>query len=110
MRWGRNQCWTSSLTGAELCARAGLTADQIDCMIPHQANYRIVDAVAKRLGPNVMDKVFLNLDRYGNTSSVTIPLLLDELLEAGRIKKGTKLLLSAFGAGMTTGTCVMIWE
>ncbi|HHT53707.1 MAG TPA: ketoacyl-ACP synthase III [Clostridiales bacterium] len=94
----------------ELALQAlNLTPDDIDLYILHQANKRIIDSARARL-EQPEEKFPTNIDRYGNTSSVTIPLLLDELLEAGSIKKGTKLLLSAFGAGMTTGTCVMIWE
>ncbi|MGI6166965.1 MAG: beta-ketoacyl-ACP synthase III [Eubacteriales bacterium] len=87
----------------------GLSPDDIDLYILHQANKRIIDSARTRLN-QPEEKFPVNIDRYGNTSAATIPILLDELLEAGRIKKGTKLLISAFGAGMTTGTCVMIWE
>jgi len=93
----------------EAIARAGLTADQIDCMIPHQANYRIVDAVAKRLGPNVMYKVFLNLDRYGNTSAASIPIALSEAVAAGKVKSGDKILMVAFGGGLSWGGAVVEW-
>ncbi len=86
-----------------------MKADDIDLYLLHQANKRIIDMARSRLS-QPEEKFPLNIDRYGNISSVSIPILLDELLTAGKIKKGSKLLLSAFGAGLTTGTCMMIWE
>ena len=90
-------------------ARAGLTVADIDCMVPHQANMRIVEAVAKRLGTGVIEKVFLNLDRYGNTSAASIPLALSEAVAAGRIKSGDKILMVAFGGGLSWGGTVVEW-
>ena len=90
-------------------ARAGLTVADIDCMVPHQANMRIVEAVAKRLGAGVIEKVFLNLDRYGNTSAASIPLALSEAVAAGRIKSGDKILMVAFGGGLSWGGTVVEW-
>lgn len=89
--------------------RAGLDLDDIDCMVPHQANIRIVEAVAKRLGSNVMDRVFLNLDRYGNTSAASIPLALSEAVAMGRIKSGSRVLMVAFGGGLSWGGTVVEW-
>ena len=86
-----------------------MTADDIDYFVLHQANKRIIESARKRLN-QPKEKFPINIQKYGNTSSVSIPILMDEMLEDGRIKKGTKLFLSAFGAGLTTGTCVMIWE
>lgn len=86
-----------------------LTADDMDYFILHQANQRIIDSVRKRFD-QPEEKFPTNIDRYGNISSATIPILLDEMLEAGKIQKGAKLLMSAFGAGLTTGTCVITWE
>ena len=98
------------LTAAqEAIARAGLTVAEIDLMVPHQANMRIVEAVAKRLGEGVMDKVFLNLDRYGNTSAASIPLALSEAFAAGKIKSGDKILMVAFGGGLSWGGSVVEW-
>ncbi len=91
-------------------ARAGLTVADVDCMVPHQANWRIVDAVAKRLGEGVMDRVFLNLDRYGNTSAASIPIALSEALAAGRIRSGSKVLMVAFGGGLSWGGTVVEWR
>ncbi|MEX2180091.1 MAG: beta-ketoacyl-ACP synthase III [Gemmatimonadaceae bacterium] len=87
---------TRALDGAKL------TAADIDVMIPHQANIRIIEATAKHAGIP-MDKVYVNVDRYGNTSAASIPIALDEALESGRIKEGSTVLLVAFGAGFTWG-------
>ncbi|MDD4799017.1 MAG: ketoacyl-ACP synthase III [Clostridia bacterium] len=89
--------------------KLNITADDIDYFVLHQANKRIIESARTRL-KQPEEKFPINIQNYGNISSVTIPLLLDEMLEDGRIKKGTRLFLSAFGAGLTTGTCVMIWE
>lgn len=93
----------------EAIARAGLTVADIDLMVPHQANMRIVEAVAKRLGEGVMEKVFLNLDRYGNTSAASIPLALSEAVAAGKIQSGDKILMVAFGGGLSWGGSVVEW-
>ncbi len=88
--------------------RAGLTGDDIDLFIPHQANIRIIEATAKYA--NVpMEKVFVNVDRYGNMSSATIPVALDEALEQGRLKRGDHVLMAAFGAGFTWASAVLRW-
>lgn len=88
--------------------RAGLTGEDIDLLIPHQANMRIIDATAKYA--NVpMEKVFVNVDRYGNMSSATIPVALDEALECGRIREGDYVLMAAFGAGFTWAAAVLQW-
>jgi 3-oxoacyl-[acyl-carrier-protein] synthase III len=88
--------------------RAGLTGEDIDLMIPHQANMRIIDATAKYA--NVpMDKVFVNVDRYGNMSSATIPVALDEAVEQGRLRPGDYVLMVAFGAGFTWASSVIQW-
>lgn len=96
---------TSSLEAIE---KAGLTPDQIDLFIPHQANFRILEAVRKRIGlPE--EKVFSNLDKYGNTSSASVPIALDEAVKSGRLKKGDIVLFSVFGAGFTWGASVVRW-
>ncbi|MFA9409223.1 MAG: beta-ketoacyl-ACP synthase III, partial [Candidatus Dadabacteria bacterium] len=96
---------SSSLKAIE---QAGITPDQIDLLIPHQANYRIIEVVRKRLElPE--EKVFSNLDRYGNTSSASIPIALDEAVKSGRLKKGDIVVFSAFGAGFTWGASVVRW-
>ena len=100
---------TMLVAAQEAIARAGLTVADVDLMVPHQANMRIVEAVAKRLGEGVMDKVFLNLDRYGNTSAASIPLALSEAFAAGKIKSGDKILMVAFGGGLSWGGSVVEW-
>ena len=85
---------------------ARLTGTDIDLMIPHQANVRIIEATAKHAGIP-MDKVYVNVDRYGNTSSASIPISLDEAIESGRVKEGSTVLLAAFGAGFTWASMVI---
>jgi 3-oxoacyl-[acyl-carrier-protein] synthase-3 len=85
---------------------AGLSGHDIDVLIPHQANMRIIEATAKHASVS-MDKVYVNVDRYGNTSSASIPIALDEAIEEGRVKDGTTALLVAFGAGFTWGSMVV---
>lgn len=87
---------------------AGLTAADVALVIPHQANARIITAIAERLGlPD--ERVFMNLDKYGNTSAATIPVALDEARQAGRLKKGDVVLLVAFGGGFTWASSVLRW-
>jgi len=85
---------------------ARLTGHDIDLLIPHQANTRIIEATAKHTGIS-MDKVYVNVDRYGNTSSASIPIAIDEAIETGRIKEGSTVLLVAFGAGFTWASMVV---
>ncbi|MEO6066748.1 MAG: beta-ketoacyl-ACP synthase III [Gemmatimonadales bacterium] len=109
---GREVFKSAVLTMAEACdealKRAGVTADQIDLLIPHQANIRIIQATADHAGIP-MEKVMVNVDRYGNTSSASIPLALADAVEQGRVKPGSLLLLVAFGAGFTWGSTVIRW-
>jgi len=86
----------------------GLTSEDIDLMIPHQANTRIIEAAAKMIN-FPMDKVFLNIEKYGNTSSATIPIALDELNRGGKLKAGNLILLCSFGTGVTWGGAVIRW-
>jgi 3-oxoacyl-[acyl-carrier-protein] synthase III len=81
-------------------ARAGVTGDDIDLLVPHQANMRIIESTAKYAGIP-MDKVFVNVDRYGNMSSASVPVALDEAREQGRVGEGSLVLMVAFGAGFT---------
>ena len=85
--------------------QARLPAVKLDWFVPHQANLRIIEAVANRVGIS-MDQVIINLDRYGNTSAATIPTALDEAIRDGRIQKGQTVLTDAFGAGLTSGAMV----
>jgi 3-oxoacyl-[acyl-carrier-protein] synthase-3 len=94
---------------ANVLQAAGTSVDEIDLFVPHQANLRIIDNVAKRLGI-APDRVFTNLERYGNTSCASIPLCLAEAEETGRLKDGGRLLLAGFGAGLSWGTCVTTWR
>ncbi|ADL12994.1 beta-ketoacyl-ACP synthase III [Acetohalobium arabaticum] len=87
----------------------GLTAEDIDFFIPHQANIRIIDAAAKRLNLNEQE-VFINLDKYGNTSAASIPIALAEAVQADKIDKGDKILFVGFGAGLTWGANVIEWS
>ncbi len=94
-------------TAAQKAAeKAGITVDEIDWFIPHQANIRIIETAAKNIGVS-MDKFIVNLHKIGNTSSSTIPLAFDEAVKDGRIKRGDKCCLVGFGAGLTMG-CVII--
>ncbi len=85
---------------------AKLRGDDIDVLIPHQANVRIIEATAKYAGIS-MDKVYVNVDRFGNTSSASIPIALDEAIEKGVVREGTTALMVAFGAGFTWGSMVV---
>jgi 3-oxoacyl-[acyl-carrier-protein] synthase-3 len=85
---------------------ARLTGQDIDLLIPHQANIRIIEATAKHA--NIpLEKVFINVDRYGNTSSATIPIALDEAIESGRVHEGSTVLFVTFGAGFTWASMVV---
>ena len=88
--------------------KAGLTMDDIALVVPHQANYRIVESAIKRMGITD-DKIYLTLEKYGNTSASCIPVALSEAAAAGRIKKGDKIVLVGFGGGLTWGALVMEW-
>jgi len=92
----------------EMVEQHHLTFDQINLVIPHQANYRIIESLAGSLGVP-LDRIYSNLDRYGNTSAASIPLALDEARRAGRIKPVDYTLLVAFGAGLTYGSTLIRW-
>ncbi len=91
---------------AEMLEKAGYTVDDVDIVIPHQANQRITDAVASRLGVPE-EKVYSNIAEHGNTSSASIPIALDECIQSGRVKEGSLVLLTAFGGGVTWGGTVV---
>jgi 3-oxoacyl-[acyl-carrier-protein] synthase-3 len=96
-------------TGArEALARCELDVAQLACVIPHQANLRIIEAVGERLGVKP-EQLFINVHKYGNTSSASVAIALDEAVEAGRIKRGDLILLLVFGAGFTWGAAVIEW-
>jgi 3-oxoacyl-[acyl-carrier-protein] synthase III len=94
------------VTGA--LAQCNLTLDDLKMVIPHQMNLRIIEAAAERLGVS-MDRFFVNIDKYGNTSSATIPIALDEAARSGRLKKGDIVILVAFGGGLTWASVVIRW-
>jgi 3-oxoacyl-[acyl-carrier-protein] synthase-3 len=88
--------------------RAGVRGENIDLLIPHQANIRIIEATAKHA--NIpMDKVYVNIDRYGNTSAASIPIALDECVREGRVKEGDTVLMVAFGGGFTWASVLVRW-
>ena len=95
-------------SSTQAIAEAGLAAGDIDLVVPHQANLRIIEATAKRLGMP-MERVFVNIDRYGNTSAATIPIALVEAVEQGRVKDGDNVLVTAFGGGLTWASSVIRW-
>ena len=87
---------------------AGLTSNDVDCLIPHQANIRIIQSAAKRIKVP-MEKVFVNVGKYGNTSAASIPIALEEAVHSGRIKNQDTIVLVGFGAGLTWASCVIKW-
>lgn len=109
---GREVFKSAVLSMAEACdqalKRAGLSSDDIDLLIPHQANIRIIEATAKHAGIS-MDRVYVNVDRYGNTSSASIPIALDEAVRNGKVGPGSIILMVAFGGGFTWGSVAVRW-
>lgn len=101
---------TKTLASTALAAieRAGLEPDDIALIIPHQANIRIIEAVAKGLDLP-MDRMFVNVDRYGNTSAASVPLALAEAVDTGRVRVGDRIVIVAFGAGFTSGAVAIEW-
>ncbi len=99
---------TLASTGLAAVAKAGWTAEDVDLIVPHQANIRIIEAVAKGLDLP-MDRFFINVDRYGNTSAASVPIALAEAVNSGRVKPGDKLVFIAFGAGFTSGAVALEW-
>lgn len=92
----------------EAIRKADITTEQIDLFIPHQANYRIMDAVRKRLNFE-SEKLFVNVDRYGNTSSASVPIALDEAVRSGRVKEDDLILFAVIGSGFTFASAVIKW-
>jgi len=92
----------------DLLDKNGYTINDIDLIIPHQANVRIVEAAAKRLGIS-KEKFFMNIDKYANTSAATIPIALDEAVQQNKIKKGDKIIFIGFGGGLTWGAVLYEW-
>ncbi|OHB74306.1 MAG: 3-oxoacyl-ACP synthase [Planctomycetes bacterium RBG_16_41_13] len=92
----------------ETAQKNGFTVQDIDLIIPHQSNLRIIEATMERL-KLPMEKAFVNIDKYGNTSSASVPIAIDEAQQAGRLRKGDLVMLVAFGGGLTWGSCVIRW-
>jgi len=92
----------------EVCSKAGVAMEDIDLWVPHQANFRIIDAAARRIGLP-LEKVAINIDEYGNTSSASIPLALEEAIRKGRVRPGDHVLLAGFGSGLTWGATLLKW-
>jgi 3-oxoacyl-[acyl-carrier-protein] synthase-3 len=92
----------------EALRRCELEISQIACVIPHQANQRIIEAVRERLGASP-EQVFVNLENYGNTSAASVAIALDEAVQSGRIHRGDLIMLLVFGAGLTWGAAVIEW-
>ena len=99
---------TLGSTARAAVEKAGWTLDDVDLVIPHQANTRIIEGLAKALD-FPMDKVFVNVQCYGNTSAASVPLALTEAVAAGRVKPGNKILLVAFGSGLTSAAITLEW-
>ena len=92
----------------ESLRRCEIDISQINCIIPHQANRRIIEAVAERLGARP-EQIFMNLEKYGNTSAASVAIALDDAVGSGRIKRGDLILMMVFGAGLTWGAAVIEW-
>jgi 3-oxoacyl-[acyl-carrier-protein] synthase-3 len=104
-RYATRQLVESTRLAAE---RAGLTLDQIDQFVFHQANLRIIDAVARQLELPA-EKTYINIERYGNTSAASVPMALVEAVAEGRIHEGDRIMMVAFGAGYTAASAVVEW-
>jgi 3-oxoacyl-[acyl-carrier-protein] synthase-3 len=113
IRMRGNEVFKNAVRAMETVAKdaldkAGVKPEELSLLIPHQANLRIIEATAKRLGVD-MDKVFVNVHKYGNTSAASVPIALDEARKEGRIKDGDLVGLVAFGAGFTWGATILRW-
>ena len=104
----KGELWNILKSIERVMDNAGVKADEIKYVVPHQANARIVDIISRKLGI-AHDKCYMNMSEYGNTSSASIPIVLNELNEKGLIERGDKLLLTGFGGGMTWGTMLISW-
>ena len=88
--------------------RAGLTVDDVDLVVPHQANARIIESATRRLGIDA-DRVFMNIGELGNTAAASIPMAVSDALDAGRVEPGDTIVLTAFGGGATWGSIALKW-
>ena len=89
--------------------QGNITPDDVDLFIPHQANVRIIESIAKRF-KQPMDKFFVNLQKYGNTSGASVPIAIDEANKEGKLKKGDKIVIVGFGGGLTYGSILFEWS
>ena len=92
-----------------LMASAGVSGEDVALVIPHQANYRIINEARRRIPDIAPEKFCINIDRYGNTSSASVPILLDEMNRAGKIHEGDLIILAAFGGGLSAGAMIIRW-
>ena len=92
----------------EVVGNSGLCLEDIDYVVPHQANIRIIEFASKRL-KIPMDKFVVNIDRYGNTSAASVAIAFDELNKSGKLKRGDKIVMSAFGGGLSSAACLIEW-
>lgn len=97
---------TLAENGRKVLEMAGMQKEDIDWVVPHQANIRIIETTANLLGMG-MDKMIVNIDKYGNTSAATVPIAFHEAIQDGRIKRGDLVLFDAFGAGLTAGATLL---
>ena len=104
----KNAVTAMTAAAKEVLERSGLGIEDIKCIIPHQANMRIISAIGDRLGATE-EQVFVNLQKYGNTSAASVAVALDEALQQGVVQRGDKILIIAFGAGLTWGATVLEW-
>jgi 3-oxoacyl-[acyl-carrier-protein] synthase-3 len=104
----KNAVQAMNTAAQEVLSRSGLDISDIKCVIPHQANKRIIDAVATRLGVQP-EQLLINLDRYGNTSAASVAIALEEAVATGRVERGELILIIVFGAGLTWGAAVIEW-
>jgi 3-oxoacyl-[acyl-carrier-protein] synthase-3 len=104
----KNAVTAMQTAAQEALKKCNLTIGDIKCVIPHQANIRILEALADRLGAP-MDKVYVNLHRYGNVSAASVAIALDEAAREGRFQRGDLILLVVFGSGLTWASCVIQW-
>jgi 3-oxoacyl-[acyl-carrier-protein] synthase-3 len=107
------QAFKNAVQAMESAATAAMKRCEVDitkikCIIPHQANMRIIDAVAERLNAR-REQLFVNLDKYGNTSAASVAIALDEAVSSGKVSRGDLILLVVFGAGLTWGAAVIEW-
>tara|TARA_Y100000588_G_scaffold385052_1_gene477587 strand:- start:223 stop:1221 length:999 start_codon:yes stop_codon:yes gene_type:complete len=104
----KNAVTAMTAAAKDVMDRSGLSIEDIKCIIPHQANQRIISAIGERLGAKE-GQVFVNLQKYGNTSAASVAVALDEALQSGKIKRGDRILIIAFGAGLTWGATILEW-